>query len=472
MARRKTPKVELACRRCKAVYDVSDMRPNTLFKCESCGALIRAPRKKGPPVPILAAAGGALVVAVVVIVLMSRGSGEQDEKKGARTEPDRTARADQPLEPAPPPKPKPKPKPKPEPVDPRLEALKKTAQAEGATAEDAYQVAEHYWRKSPSRYKSQIEAWAGIAVARNPNHKWAHEMLGHVEFLGEYISEKEKEKRLEDPWYKKAWDVREKKFLQDQQLRDLGLVYKASMPFVIAKERNKQKPLRDERELDELGAILTSTYQRFRSLFAERFKLLPFDGSRGEPRAIPVFWFDSEKTFQRAWNEVGGLRRSISPNAAAFYAPGKEEDYLEMMIFGYRDRRHQDRTFDNGKIAHEATHALEDYYQKPLSQLQTRESSGSWWFSEGLAEFNGSGQREGGRGSEKRGEDPFPGHVQGPAREPHSHGSPVRAAGSVPVPRRVRRGQHRHGRTWPARGDRAAQSSVHAAGADRHPSRR
>ncbi|MBN2489400.1 MAG: hypothetical protein JXQ29_00930, partial [Planctomycetes bacterium] len=53
-------------------------------------------------------------------------------------------------------------------------------------------------------------------------------------------------------------------------------------------------------------------------------------------------------------------------------------------------RRSRDRRFDDGKIAHEATHALEDYYRRPVGELERTEASGTWWFAEGLAEFIGA----------------------------------------------------------------------------------
>jgi len=60
------------------------------------------------------------------------------------------------------------------------------------------------------------------------------------------------------------------------------------------------------------------------------------------------------------------------------------------MIYGYHNREARDRSFDNGKVAHEATHAIESFFKSPRGRLEAREDDGSWWFSEGLAEFIGS----------------------------------------------------------------------------------
>jgi hypothetical protein len=387
--------------------DVGGVPAGKGFKCSECGAFNRVP-KKGLPVPVLAAAGGALVVLVVVIAVVfsgrdggtgnrtesGKGTLERDKASPRRDEATRkpdeatrkpdeaTRKPDKPARKAE--------NPAPEPVDTRLARLARAAMAEGATAEDAFKVAEYCEKKRGKKYRTEMKKWAELTIERNPRHEWAHEMLDHVEFLGEYISEEEKEKRLEDPWYEKAVEVREKKFLQDQDLRDLGLVYHASMPFVIAKQRNDDRPLRDKWELRELGAILSGTYHRFYELFGSRFKLTPFDGSRGEAKAIPIFWFDSRQKFWWAMRRLKGVKRDISQFAAAFYASSERDEPGRRMIYGYYDRNRRDRTFDLGKVAHEATHAIEDFFRKARGRFEDRVASGSWWFSEGLAEFIGS----------------------------------------------------------------------------------
>lgn len=402
MGKKKSPVVEITCRRCKAVWDVTGMASGKPFKCEECGALNRVPKPPGPPVGLIAVGALAVVLVVVLaIVLLSGGdgNGEKESQKVAKvTKPDmagKSGKSEKPVKsgkktPSPRPRPKPEPPAKPDRLTLEYEKLKKAALQEDATAEDVFKLADFCDRKGRRKYRKEVKRWAERTVMLNPRHEYAHEMLNHVEFLGDYVTEEVKQTRLEDPWIKKAYAVRERKFLQDQQLRDLGLVYNATMPFVIAKERNDDLPLRDKWELDELGAILQGTYHRFHELFGKRFKLKPFDGSRGAARAIPVFWFDTEKSFRRAWSQVRGLKRDVSEFAAAFYAPGDENELMEMMIYGYRNRKARDRTFDNGKIAHEATHALEDYYRKSLGKREEREASGSWWFSEGLAEYIGS----------------------------------------------------------------------------------
>ncbi len=401
MGKKESRVVEITCRRCKVVWDVTGMASGKPFKCE-CGALNRVPKPPAPPIGLIAAGIGAVVVVVVLaFVFLSGGDGngekrtpkEAKEKKADKA--GKSGRSGKSVKsgkktPSPKPKPKPKPPEKPDLLTLQYEKLKKKALKEDATAEDVFKLADFCDRKGRRKYRKEVKRWAELTVKLNPRHEYAHEMLDHVEFLGVYVTEEEKRKRLEDPWIKKAYAVRERKFLQDQQLRDLGLVYNATMPFVIAKERNDDLPLRDKWELQELGAILQGTYYRFHELFGKRFKLKPFDGSRGDARAIPVFWFDTEKSFRRAWSQVRGLKRDVSEFAAAFYAPGDENELMEMMIYGYRNRRARSRSFDNGKIAHEASHALEDFYQKPLGKRQEREASGTWWFSEGLAEYIGS----------------------------------------------------------------------------------
>lgn len=375
-------RIEVTCRRCGAAQDPAHVKPGKAYKCE-CGAINRAPQKKGPPLPLILGGAGALVV-IVIIVMVVAGGGEPEPKPKPEPRPPVVK-----PEPEPEPDPEPLPPPKPGPLDKKFEELKKAALAQDAGADEAYYVAEFCSEKGKRKYGDQMRKWAKLAIQRNPRHEWAHFLLGRVEFLGDWVSEEEKERRLKKPWFAKAWAVRERKFLQDQSLRDLGLIYHADVPFVIAKERNDKLALRDTRELQELGAILNGTYRRFLELFGERFRLKKADGPGGKPFAIGIFWFESEKTFHRAMSSIPGLRRDVG-NAAAFYQPGESDELGERMIFGYRNRRRRDRTFDNGKIAHEASHALEDFYKKRQRDDEDRKDDGTWWFSEGLAEYIGS----------------------------------------------------------------------------------
>ena len=74
MGKKKLRLVEIACRRCKAVWDVTGMTSGKAFKCEECGALNRVPKPPGPPVGLIAAGIGAVVVVVILaIVLLSGG---------------------------------------------------------------------------------------------------------------------------------------------------------------------------------------------------------------------------------------------------------------------------------------------------------------------------------------------------------------------------------------------------------------
>ena len=339
--------------------------------------------------------GAVLVVLVIAGFLIFGGGGEKKKKRRTEAKPTPVAKSEPKPEPKVQPKVEPKvaPKPKPKP-GPRYRSsgtykrLLAAVEKDPESVDDLFELAYYLNERKSSEAKEEARTWAEKIVRHNPLHGDAHEILGRVELLGSFVSEEERERRLASPWYKAALKTRERKFFQDQQLRDLGLVYNASMPWVIAKERNDRLPRQDHAELAEIGAILTATYHRFHELFGKRFGLEAFDTAAGA-KAIPVFWFDSEKSFRRAFRRVRGLKRDVE-SAAAFYTPGDEKELREMMIFGYTDRRSRSRTFDNNKLAHEASHALEDYYSKPVGKLEDPAASGTWWFSEGLAEFIGT----------------------------------------------------------------------------------
>ncbi len=352
------------------------------------------------PVPLILGGLGLVVVIVVAFFVFSGGDDRDDRadrRESQATEKETPPKPDNAPDPKPAvdPEPAPKPKPDPKPAEPRYKSVRgykkllATVNENPESIDDLYELAYYLNERRSEEAKAEAKKWAKEIVKRNPLHADAHEILGRVEFLGAYIPEEERDKRIEEPWFKEAVATRERKFLQDQQLRDLGLVYHASMPWVIAKERNDRLPRQDRDELAETGAILSATYRRFHELFGERFKLPGFDGTGGDATAIAVFWFDSEPSFRRAFRRVRGLKRDVE-SAAAFYTPGDEKELRERMIFGYTNRRSRDKTFDRNKLAHEASHALEDHYRKELGKTEDPASSGTWWFSEGLAEFIGT----------------------------------------------------------------------------------
>ena len=61
MQRARAARIEVTCRRCGAVQDPNHLKPGKAYKCE-CGAINRAPKKKGPPLPLILGGVGALVV--------------------------------------------------------------------------------------------------------------------------------------------------------------------------------------------------------------------------------------------------------------------------------------------------------------------------------------------------------------------------------------------------------------------------
>lgn len=360
----------------------------------------RAPAPSGGRNPVPLILGGLGVVVVIIVAIFAFGGGDDrgdraDRRETASTNGDAAPNPKPAPDPKPDPAPDPKPKPAPKPAEPRYKSVGKykkllaAVEEKPESVEDLYELAYYLDERRSEDAKAEAKKWAKEIVKRNPLHGGAHEILGRVEFLGDYIPEAERDKRLEEPWYKVALETRERKFLQDQQLRDLGLVYHASMPWVIAKERNDRLPRQDHEELAEIGAILTATYHRFQELFGKRFDLPSFEGAGGNALAIGVFWFDSERSFRRAFRRVRGLKRDVE-SAAAFYTHGDPKELRERMIFGYTNRRARNRTFDNNKLAHEASHALEDHYRKELGKHEDPAASGTWWFSEGLAEFIGT----------------------------------------------------------------------------------
>ena len=74
----------LECGKCKAGFDVSEMKPDARFRCENCGAWLRVPRpsRRGPIIAMVS--GLAIVATVVIVYLVSTGGGPEPNREPAR----------------------------------------------------------------------------------------------------------------------------------------------------------------------------------------------------------------------------------------------------------------------------------------------------------------------------------------------------------------------------------------------------
>ena len=75
----------LECHKCGAGFDVTDMKPDSRFRCENCRAFLKVPRQSRRGLFIGMAAVVIVVAAAVILLVMSSGTENEDRSPPKKT---------------------------------------------------------------------------------------------------------------------------------------------------------------------------------------------------------------------------------------------------------------------------------------------------------------------------------------------------------------------------------------------------
>jgi len=283
----------LECRKCKAGFDVSEMKPDARFRCENCGAWLRVPRpsRRGPIIAVVS--GLAIVATVVIVYFVSTGGGPEPDKtpprEAARGEPEKGKTPESPEE-------------APKELDlvaMEFENFKK--QADSGRIRDILAFA-RYCREHHERYASEAEKAYRTVLNEDPEHEEALKNLGLACLEDLHVPRKWYDDLVKSPWFKNARGVLDKEVKSKQDLRDIGLTYAYAPPFVLVHERS-QSETEDRLCRRKAAAILQGLAGAFNSLIG---KQLGVDATE-VTAVIPVFWFRTERA-------VSAYRESRPPD--------------------------------------------------------------------------------------------------------------------------------------------------------------
>lgn len=270
----------LECRRCKAGFDVSEMKPDARFRCENCGAWLRVPRpsRRGP---IIAVVSGLAIVATVVIVYLvsTSGAAEPDRKPGRHAEqkkPEKDVTPESPKKAV-------------KDIDfAALEYEEFKKQARSGRLRDILALAR--FCKEHERYRAEAEKIYRTVLNDDPENEEALKALGLACLENLHVPRKWYDELVKSPWFEKARKVLDKEVKSKQDLRDVGLSYAYAPPFVLVRERSESET--EDRLRRRTGAaILLGLPKAFNELIG---KDLEIDATK-VTAVIPVFWFRTQR---------------------------------------------------------------------------------------------------------------------------------------------------------------------------------
>ena len=270
----------LECHKCGAGFDVTDMKPDSRFRCENCRAFLKVPRRSRRGLAMGVAVAVVVVVAAVVVIMMSSGTGTEDHTTGRKT----ATRKKTPKPPAPE-------KPKVDLVQLEYEDL--VVRAGKGRTRDLLRLGR--FCRQHEKYAARAEKTFRAVLDRDPENRTALEALNLAYLEGMYVPKVWHENLVESPWYKKAMKVLDREVKNCQDLRDLGLSFAYAPPFALVKVRSDDE-VEDGRARRHAAAVLQGLADALQDLVGD-----DVDCARACEAVIPVFWFESQRAEKVYW---------------------------------------------------------------------------------------------------------------------------------------------------------------------------